>query len=258
MASTHDRYLDGVRETFHLFATWPINASIKLGDVGRLEDGRFERATSLAALGIPFKQRTSESRSSYDHSSGAKVSFQTHAGGAVLDEAKGSVIVELAGEGSFVFQAQGCVESSIEDRALLQREILALVFEQDPERPWDEAWVVVDTIYRAATTTVMISDSEDAKVEVEAGAAMTPGPLAVADAAFGASVGSTRGSVSRFVAAKGIVPLFKVSRLRRKYLGVFGRQELRVVKRGIGEEGEDADYALEQEPAEAGPGPRGG
>jgi hypothetical protein len=59
------------------------------------------------------------------------------------------------------------------------------------------------------------------------------------------------------VAAGGIVPLFKVSRLRKKYLGLFGGQEL-ITKRGAGDEMEDPEDALEQEPAGPLPEPSGG
>jgi hypothetical protein len=43
MVSTHDRYLDGMREEYRLLVTWPPTASVELGDVGRLEGGCFER-----------------------------------------------------------------------------------------------------------------------------------------------------------------------------------------------------------------------
>jgi hypothetical protein len=82
--------------------------------------------TSLSALGIAFKQQTVGGPSRYDHSSDAKVSFKANAAAAALDSVKGSPVVEFLREGSFVFQAQGCVGYAIEDKVQLEREIIVL------------------------------------------------------------------------------------------------------------------------------------
>ena len=43
MASNYQRYLDGVKDELHLFATWPIHVSINPDEVGYFKDGCFKR-----------------------------------------------------------------------------------------------------------------------------------------------------------------------------------------------------------------------
>jgi hypothetical protein len=229
MATTYDRYFDGVKTKYNLFAQWPVNSLIKLGHVGYVKNRLFEPVTTLEELGIKFESEDSDSPADYDHASDAEVSFSANAGGTALTEAKANALVKLGGKGSFLFQATGCVETSIKGRQKLEADILAL----QGQKKWKEGWVVVDKIYRADMTTVIISEADSSEVEIKAEGKIAHGPLALADAAAGLSAGNTRGSVTKFVAVPGIVPLFSLAGLRKKYWNVIGAAELRATRGGL-------------------------
>ncbi len=204
---------------------------------------------SLSKLGISFEQRSSESPSNLEHKLGAKVSFHAGAGAAALSNATASATVEFGSEGSFLLQVQGCVEHSIDNKPQLQKKILAALAEQDPEKRWSEEWAVIDTIYRAATTTVMISSSAKAQIEISARGTMTPGPYALAHSSLGLSVGSSSDAGTQLVAVADLVPMFKASKLRKKLLHLLGAQELHAT-RSFGVEPEEAELTLEAAPTE--------
>lgn len=254
-----DSYLKGMFARFGYLATWMPNASMRLGDVGVMSGGAFRRVTSLEDLGITFQVRRGSQPIDLSHSSEGGVSINLSGSGAAEAgpaQANAGVAVVFGSKGSFVFQATGCVEHSIEDQAKLGRDVIA---KYKSGGDWDPDWVVINTVVEAKCATVLVSSSAEGKVELAAKGDLPPNGLALANADAGLHLTSIQGDVLHFVAQRGLTPMFRVSRIKRGLLArLLGKTEFEHVKSigpevfsnqagaepGAGAEGE-GDEALE-------------
>jgi hypothetical protein len=225
---------------FGYMPTWLPNAPLSLGDVGTLgSDGFFHRVTSLRDLKIDFTVRRGATPLDFSHSSEQGVAM-TVGGGADADagptHAKAKVTLEFSSKGAFVFQAKGCVESSIEDQAKLGRDVITR-FKSGED--WDPDWVVINTVVQAKCATILVSSSTSSKVEIAASGELPAGSVALADADVGLRVLTQTGDVTNLLAQQKLTPLFRVSRIKRGLLArlkkaIFGETEFANV-RSIGQ-----------------------
>jgi hypothetical protein len=173
--------------------------------------------TTLKDLKVPFKVRAGSSSGDFTYTSKSGVNIKTKAEGQVavgttLPVAQAGISIEFSEEGAFLFQAVGCSVDEIEDKVALGRAIISLIGKDI----WDGDWGVVDTLVRAKSATIVVSNSHTAALELTAKA-----PLAVTNLAnldTGLSVNFQKGDMIRFIAAQGLAPLFKLSRAKRSLL----------------------------------------
>ncbi|MDB5968523.1 MAG: hypothetical protein JWQ90_973 [Hydrocarboniphaga sp.] len=217
MANAAKAYLQGLNDKFSYLGTWLPNGNRRLGDVGVQKGEEWKRVTSLRDLGITFTVRPGTQTIDFTHTSHSGVKLRSKLGGelkaagATLAEA--GIAIEFSEEGSFVFQAASCRTDEIEDQVSLGEALIKL-FEQGR---WEREWSVIDTLVIAKSATIIVSNSKASMLELDA---KTPLQLAnLADASAGISVVSQSGDVTRFIAAEGLTPLFKLSRLRKSLLG---------------------------------------
>jgi hypothetical protein len=118
------------------------------------------------------------------------------------------VVVEFEREGAFVFQAENCVQYEIEDKVALARSIADALDRNE----WDSNWSVVDSVVQADSATILVANSRNARVELSAASRLPEVIEKLADLQLGLQVRAQRGDVTRFLAEKGLVPLFKLSR----------------------------------------------
>lgn len=217
MEAASKSYVKGIWQRFSYLATWLPNTRLQLGDVGVQDGQAFRRVTSLKDLGIAFQVRTGADRVDFTYTSQSGVTIQAKAQGQVaagspLASAQAGISIEFGEAGAFLFQAVGCSIDEIEDKAAVGRAAIAL-FQQGQ---WEPDWAVVDTLVKADSATIVVSNSQDAGLDLSADVPVTIGDLAKADA--GLAVKAQRGDVVRFIAARGLAPLFKLSRVQRPLL----------------------------------------
>ena len=202
---------------FSYLATWLPNARLALGDVGVLQGEEFRQMTTLKQLGVPFVIRRGAASIDFNYTSASGVALQLKAKGKIaagtsLPLAKAGIAVRFSKQGAFVFQVAGSKIHEIEDKAGVHRAIIGL-YEQGR---WQPGWAVVDTVVEADATTIMVANSNDAVIELAANAPVQVTDLVRLDAGF--AVSSQSGDVIRFVAAKGLTPLFRLSRTKASLL----------------------------------------
>jgi hypothetical protein len=222
MKSTGETYLEAVYQRFLYLGTWMPNASIRLGDVGVQQKAHFKQMTTLQGLGIPFRVRSGTNAVDFSYTSQAGLSFRTKAKGDVaagttLPLGEAGIALEFSQRGAFVFQAADCLVNEIEDKAAVGEAVIKL-FEQGR---WDAEWTLVDTIVEAATATIIVSNSESGALELIAKTPVQLSELASVDAEL--TLSSQSGDIIRFIAAKGLTPLFRLSRVKKSLLAsLFG------------------------------------
>jgi hypothetical protein len=217
MESASKSYVQGIWQRFSYLATWLPNTRLQLGDIGVQEGEEFRRVTSLADLGVTFKVRSGADRVDFTYTSQSGVTIRTNAKGEVgvgtaLPGAQAGISIEFGEAGAFLFQAMGCSVDEIEDKAAVGRAAIAL-FQQGQ---WQPQWRLVDTLVKADSATIVVSNSQNAALELSAKVPVTVADLANAEA--GLAVNAQRGDVIRFIAARGLSPLFKLSRVKQSLL----------------------------------------
>ena len=201
-----------------LYATWPPNAPLRLGDFGYLQGPVFSRKSSLGSLGVSgWKTRSGRSAASTFTSStasGTEVNFhakgEANPGGVPL--AKATAEVKFSRGEAVFFNAAGCVLEEIEDQIGLGRTILDLF----AKRIWNDDWCIVTGVVRSGATTVAVSADANASLVLEAAADQPTVDLANASA--GLQVRTNRSLSSLFVGEAGFTPLVRLSKVRRKLL----------------------------------------
>jgi hypothetical protein len=217
MADVSTLYIKGIYDRFNYLPSWLPNTKLKLGDVGIQQGGTFKRMTSLRELSIPYKIRHGKEPVDFTYTSQSGISNKAKlagelAAGTTIPLGKAGILVEFSQQGAFLFQAVGCLVNEIEDRARLGEAIISL----HTKKRWDPAWSVVDTLVKAERATILVSNSNHATLELTAKTQVAISNLA--DAETGLTVSSQQGDIIRFLAAKGLTPLFKLSRLKKSLI----------------------------------------
>jgi hypothetical protein len=132
--------------------------------------------------------------------------------GTTLPVANAGVAIQFSKEGAFLFQAVGCLVDEIENKVELGQAVIRL-FQQGR---WEADWGVVDTTVKADCATIVVSNSGSSALELTAKTPVKMTNLANLEAGF--SVNSQSGDIVRFIAAKGLTPLFKLSRVKKSFL----------------------------------------
>jgi len=215
MKNVYDSYVQGLYQRYGYLAAWLPNTRVALGDVGVLEGKLFKRKTSLGALGVKFKVRPGDKPLLFndDTKSGFKIKPKAAVvTGPGLPVEEAGLSIDFTSEGAFLFHAMDCYVDEIEDKVTIGK-TLTLAYQR---KEWELDWVVVDTLVRAGSTTILISNSRDAKLELKAKAGIDSLNLAKIDA--GITVHAQRGDITKFLGEKGLTPLFRLSRFRRSWV----------------------------------------
>jgi hypothetical protein len=220
MAEPADLYVKGIRKQFNnYFATWLPSTQHELGDVGIFKDNLFIRVTSLEKLGISFKKREDKSvTSSINCVSTTGVKKTTKAAAEInlsipaLPVGKAGIELEFDKKGSYIFEAEGSYESSIED--LNQVEIdIRKVFE---DGKWRAGWFVISNIVHTPNASIIISNSSNSKLVLSIAGDIPIAGIKLGDASSSFSVVSESGSTVRLLNAKNLTPFFQVHQLEAK------------------------------------------
>jgi hypothetical protein len=249
MSSASKLYLKEIHEKFSYLATWLPNTNLKLGDVGVLQGEVFKQMTTLKALGVPFKIQKGKDKLDYTWTSKSGVTLKAKvagevAAGSALPLAEAGISIQFEKEGAFLFQAVGCIADEIEGKAAVGQAVLKLL----KEKTWNPDWAVVDTLVRADCATIVVSNSGNAGLDLTTKAPVAALNLANLDA--GLSVNSQSGDLIRFIAAKGLAPLFRLSRVKQSLLSKLLGDSGPITFGGVSAE-DDEQAVLEANPLEA-------
>jgi hypothetical protein len=217
----HIQYTSELRDKFGYLATWAPNVSVRLGDVGIIENRVFTLATTLERLGIHFDKRDSDGVADYEHVSSSSVSIsqkaagQVPAAGSVLSAAQAGISIRFGAENAVVFYAGECRESAIIGLDELAKEVIA----KNEKGEWPSNHVVVTAVVTAATATVLISGGKDAQIDLVSEASLGPDGISLAKLGTGLSVASATNLATKIVASSSLTPLFRASGLHRTIFG---------------------------------------
>jgi hypothetical protein len=77
------------------YAAWPPHEVLSIGDLGVIEDGMFEKRSSLGELGIPFEVNISQNVCSLLHRSSGEAGLDSGASGEVSQQGCSTLTTRL-------------------------------------------------------------------------------------------------------------------------------------------------------------------
>jgi len=184
-----------------------------IGSYGSLQRGRFIREGSAGDLGIEFRERIHKaSHSKFGFSDRAELSFsaETKVGSAGDSHARCEVL--LSGKGAFVYHLTGVASREVSDKSDFYKRLVAKIVGR--QMRWLDKFVVVDAVREAGSATIIVSESDDAKVVLggDFGLVIDEATLARVKGRVSAQV--HRGSIFQAICAKQTTPLYSVRRIR--------------------------------------------
>jgi hypothetical protein len=212
MQGPKDQYTRELLKMFGYHATWFPQNRLDLGAVGVIEDGLFTRLTDLKALGIPFDILPDDTPADLEYSSSGSVTISTKASGTAsipgssLADGDAGVVVEFNKEKATYFRAMATRTPSIADTNSVGKAALDMY----KQGKWEKNWAVVTELVVADSATVIISNTNNGKVELKANANVKAATIDIADASLQFGIQFSRGLETKVIAEKGMTPLYRV------------------------------------------------
>ena len=203
-------------------ANWELGIKLKLGDVGKMENGVFVPYTSLEKKGIIIEDRKGKRKSGkLDLSSEKGIKIHTHAklkGDAEVIELNGELAyqIEFTKANTFVFRAEGIKTDIIINHEEIEEQILKLY----KEKKWNKDYVIVTSVTSAESITILLSGESGVTTSLSASGKFNLSQMDIANASIGFGVSSTKKLAIELVGEKETTPLYKVRGLVDPLLGV--------------------------------------
>lgn len=216
--TTVKQYTKELYKQFNYFATWLPGTPLKLGDIGIMNNNEFTAISNLLDEGLNFEVDEDFTKSDLEYSSSRAVSITTKIAGtapalnSVLSDADAGFSVEFSRENAVLFKANGTLSPRIKNQIKLGAEII----ERFKKGDWDKDWVVITELITADSSTILISSSDNSKIELRAKTAVSAGNFDIANAKLNLEPTFSKDLVTRIICEQNITPLFKVSRIKSK------------------------------------------
>ncbi|MGW7299376.1 hypothetical protein [Streptomyces sp. NPDC054829] len=219
--SRYRKYIEHVRDDLAMEPTWPPSAVRKLGDVGVLRKGHFERKGTLESLfGMTVKRRSAPRNTTVYHGD-SKGTVRVHhnsslGAGAALVNAAGSLVLEFGKAESVLFRAVGCRTEEIDGI----EDVEQLMLERRSKGDWPHGQVVITEVTHAERTTIVMSSKRNDRMALRAAgdaAAVTGLDLLTASGGLQWAGGS---AASLQVLSEGrLTPLYRARGVFRRWFG---------------------------------------
>ena len=213
MSSPIKLYQQEMHNNLGYFATWLPGDAMSLGDVGVLESGRFRKLTSLKDLGIPCLVGMSGKPQTLNYTSTSDTSVTSSIGAEAPGIAQAQITVKFSREGAFLFQAIDVLNVELANRG----ETAAGMLQAFQQNTWKKQWMVIDSLYEAASATIIVSEDSTAEIELTAKSKLPLGSLPLADPKMGLTVVNSRGKIVHVIAGSGLHPLYTCLRVKASF-----------------------------------------
>jgi len=213
MSSLAGDYCDQMKANFKvLYAAFPPNEPLQLGDYGVLNDTVFVRIGSVSDFQIDIgkAREFSDHKSSLDFSSAGSVEidFRTKAD-AVSPPVKAGIDISFSNKHAVFFNAAGCVPTSVANQPALGEAIFKLL----DAGKWQKKFCVVTSLMKADNTTIAVSSSSNSKISFNA-SSDTVANIDLTDASLSLNVTRIKDISLKVTTSGGLTPLLGFSAIR--------------------------------------------
>jgi hypothetical protein len=223
MASPAELYQREMHRKLGFFANWLPADPIAVGDVGRLEGGRFRRAGSLAELGIEIATESGPGGQPVEYASSDGTQIEVGGGAGVAGLAKADVRVSFTRNSAFVFHASVLRPRRLQNPMAVAHAVLAAY----DKGQWERDWLLVESVHDAEVATILVSQDSTSEVVLSADVSELLAAVSLADPSIGFRVTSTRGQMVKIVHADRVQALYSCMRIRDPLLGAASLRAVR-------------------------------
>ncbi|GHT79760.1 hypothetical protein AGMMS50262_23820 [Bacteroidia bacterium] len=229
MRSIAELYTDAMRQKYGMvYAAWKLGNHYELGDYGFLNDNVFERQGNVKQLGFDFEILKDPNPSDENYKSTGVNKNKITADGSTVVAANANAAVgfsiEFSNANTVFYEAMNVRTNKIDDVAKLGAEIKRIYSsgnEGENGVKWDKKFAVITELDVADSATIILSNTQNAKIELRANANISVAQLNIADPKCGWDRTSETGLESYIIANEGATPLFKLMGLKKRFLGAY-------------------------------------
>lgn len=214
-------YLAHMHKRFLYRATWLPQREMKVGQVGRFQDGKWTVEGTLNSFEIDFEvsQHAVEGNMEFTSEGGVNISKRLKGGSAQalanVANANADITIDFGKKNTIVFKANDLVHHQLKNKILLNDQILALF----KAGRWKKDYLIVSEVYEAATATIIISSGANAKIELNVSGDVGLEALDLADAKLGLKVARNNNIGVQVIAESKLTPLYNVIGVRKSFFG---------------------------------------
>jgi hypothetical protein len=211
-------YTDAVHHNLKQYAPWPVDALIRLGDYGRIEGSQFKRIDNIATeFGIECKPVESAVNLVFEFKSAEVEEININAaaaadGGPASVSAKARATLKFAKRNSVYFRSIQLRYERIDNFA----EVNQAIMRRFEEGKWRGNHAFVHDLFKSAGTTIIVSSSDGAIIEIEAGAKGIV-QIDLADASAKLKHTHDLNVGLKVIAGENLVPLFGLAQIRPRF-----------------------------------------
>ncbi|HEY5864385.1 MAG TPA: hypothetical protein VI542_02365 [Candidatus Tectomicrobia bacterium] len=201
-------------------AAWYPDTPHAIGAYGRMEDDVFVAYGNIRDLGVRYDidQDTIPSALELNASNGiaitTKVAGGTNADLPHIPQASAGLGIEFKAEGSFTIAAEQVYEDRIANPGALEAQLRTL----REQGQWDSSFRIVTGMLRMPTTTILISQASDTKLELSLEGTLTPSIKDLGKVSVSANFHWESSAVMKYAPARNAVPIIQLHRLAPGFL----------------------------------------
>lgn len=211
MRAIRKQYVKDLYRHFNYYPTWLPGVPLKLGDIGVINKNEFTKISSLENEGIPFEVVPDSTRMDLDFVSEGGVSITTKLAGSAklpnsyLMELDAGFSIDFKGKNVTLFKLKGTLSPQISDKIVLGKEVIKRYKKGD----WNKDWVIITELVQADSSTIIVSNSAESKIELKANVDAGIGNVEITDASAQFSIAFDRDVSLKFITEENLTPLFK-------------------------------------------------
>ena len=213
MSSLAKTYTKELLHEQKYLANWLPNNPLKLGDIGEFKDNCFIVKGNIKNHQVDFETEDGNADTDFNYSSKGGVSINTKLSGSiaplggVLGEADAGIIVEFSREKAILLKTKNTKVSRIKDQITLEAQMLEL-FKKNILK--SKRAVITEIIY-ADGATILVSNSNSAKIELKATAHLEKAAmLDIADASFAFDIPYRKDLAAEYITKNGLTIFYRV------------------------------------------------
>ncbi|MEO8962387.1 MAG: hypothetical protein ABI325_10920 [Ginsengibacter sp.] len=208
-------YLTHINKHTGYRGNWLPDRPLRLGDIGKLEDGLFTLYTTLEQQQIKFLTREGVSTLDFDYSSSDSVDITTNfdTGNLIGSPAKGNITISFNSNNGIVFQMTESKKAVIEDLNKVEEAVL----QRYETKSWPKEWVVISELITTDHATIIISTSSNNKIELECDVPVNFAKIRLADPKLNLNLVRETGSSTKILGANSLTPLYQVKGIYKPY-----------------------------------------
>jgi hypothetical protein len=219
-------YLEHMNAQTSYRAAWLPDHPLRIGDVGKLEDGLFTLYTTLDQQGITVTIRESASTLGLDYSEKDSFSVSADASGQ-LQGVRGKASIAFNRQGGILFQITGSTVVLIDNLASLE----SIILKKYSDGNWPKEWVVITELIRTDYASILISTSASCSLDMAFDVPVGFSGLQLADPKLHVSIVQESGSSIKMIASSNLTPLYRVRGINKPFLGKAGFKQRAVAER---------------------------